>query len=502
MSAMSRSRQRPRVVKATSLWYERIVALIALCNLILVLFDMSYIRFRDFYLSLAPGPTQWYGETFKGIEAERSTVRYLETFEALEAQLAVEGENGLAESPDIQALLAELRRQSVAMVDENPFAIANKSGTLERIKNLMRDRVGVESSKAAFREFWSRDYLEGEGWPEEIEYFNTEIEPLMATNYFRAIGENRALQDGFWRRIDLWFVALFGENGAPRDDFWRLVDIWFVAFFGLELLARVFYISRRYKNYTWLDAVLLRWYDLFLLIPLWRWLRVIPVTVRLNQSQLVNMIPLRNRINRIFITNFAVELTEVVVLRTIDQIQNLIREGEVARWVLNTGTTGRYIDINGVDEVQAIASRLVSLMIYQVLPKVKPEIDALLQYNVSQAFDQAPGYQGFRQLPGIGDLPDQIAHQVVSSVSRNLYEALTGAVEDEKGGAIAQQLFDKIGTTVRAEIQQDQTLEDLQTWTVALLEEFKINYVKQLSVEDVERLMEENYRIYNITQER
>ncbi|MEO1299523.1 MAG: hypothetical protein AAFW75_27855 [Cyanobacteria bacterium J06636_16] len=474
MAALSRPRKRRRVVRTTTLWFERIVALIALINLMLVLFDASYIQFRDTYLRFFPEFTIWYGATFKGIEPERSTTQYLETVANLERQVS----QANLQSIQVETYLEDLREQSIAMVDENPFQIADKSGTLERIKNEMRDRLGVESSKAAFTEFWSEEYLAAEGWPQEIEFFNSEIKPLMETNYFRGIG----------------------ENGLPEDYFWR-IDSWFVAFFALELFTRTFYIGRRYKNYTWLDAVLLRWYDLPLILPFWRWLRVIPVTVRLNQSQLVNLVPIRNRINRIFITNFAVELTEVVVLRVIDQVQNLIQEGDIARRLLTTNSD-QYVDINNVDEVQAIATRLASVMFYQVLPKVKPEIDALLQHNFTKAFEQAPGYQGFRQFPGIGNLPDQIAQQAVSLFSQNLYQGLTGALEDKEGGVLVQQLIDKIGDTVRSEIQQDRTLEELQTWTVALLEEVKINYVKQLSVEDVERLMEENYQIYNITQER
>ncbi|NER78104.1 MAG: hypothetical protein F6K42_00715 [Leptolyngbya sp. SIO1D8] len=475
MAALSRSRKRRPVVKATALWFERIFALVALCNLILVLFDLSYIRFRDFYLRYLPEFTERYGEAFKGIEPERSTENYLESLENLEEQVAQTG----LQSIQAETLLDTLQEQSIAMIDENPFAIANKSGTLERIKNMMRDRIGVDSAKAAFTTFWSPDYLTEAGWSQEIAYFNTEIKPLMETNYFRNIG----------------------EDGGPRDDFWK-IDIWFLLFFGLEMSARTFYISRRYKNYTWIDAVLLRWYDLFLILPFWRWLRVIPVMVRLNQSQLVNLIPLRNRINRILITNFAVELTEVVVLRIFDQMQNLIREGDIARRLLESGPGQRYIDLNGVDEIQAISSRLFSLVLYQVLPQIKPEIDALLHHNVSRAFDQAPGYQGFRQLPGIGSLPDQIAQQVVGLISQNLYKAMTGVLEDQEGADLTQQLMDKFGDTVRSEIRQEQTLEELQAWTVALLEEIKINYVKQISVEDVENLMERNYQIYNITQER
>jgi len=474
MAALSRSRKRP-VVRATTLWFERIVAIIALCNLILVLFDISYIRFRDIYLQFFPEFTTWYGQTFKGIEPERTTVNYLQTIDQLEEQVAQTG----LQSIQAETYLEDLREQSSNIIDENPFEIANKSGTLERIKNMMRDRIGVDSAKQAFNTFWSREYLTEEGWSQEIQFFNDEIQPLIETNYFRGIG----------------------ENGAPQDDFWRL-DVWFVLLFAIELFLRTFIISRRYKNYTWLDAILLRWYDLLLLIPIWRWLRMIPVTIRLNQSKTVNLVPIRNRINRIFITNFAVELTEVVVVRIIDQMQNLIREGDVARWLLTTGSGSRYIDINGVNEIEAIAQRLITISIYQVLPQVKPELDALLHHNVSQAFNQAPGYQGFRQLPGIGNLPDQITQQVVALTSQNLYQTLTGALKDERGAALTQDLINKIGDALRTEVQKDQTVDELQSWTVALLEEVKLNYVKQLSYEDIEGLMEQNYQIYNITQAR
>jgi hypothetical protein len=80
------------------------------------------------------------------------------------------------------------------------------------------------------------------------------------------------------------------------------------------------------------------------------------VAIRLNQSQMVDLEPLQNRINRFFISQVAVELTEVVVLRIIDQMQNLIREGNIAEWLLSTGTGRRYIDINGVNELQVMFS--------------------------------------------------------------------------------------------------------------------------------------------------
>ncbi len=474
---MTLSRPRKlRPTKRTALWFERIMALIALVNLIVVLYDTSYIRFRDLHLRFFPELTTWYGETFKGIEPERATEAYLNTVERLEEQVAQTG----LQSIQAQTLLSELRQLSGTMIDENPFQIAEKSGTLEQIKNMMRDRVGIESAKGSFDTFWSVNYLSEAGWSREIQYFNSEIQPLMNTNFFRGLG----------------------EDGGPINLFWLLLDSWFVSLFALELFARSVYISRRYQNTNLLDAVLLRWYDLFFFIPFWRWLRVIPVMIRLNQSRLVNLVPLRSRISHVFVTNFAVELTEVVILRIIDQVQNLLRNGSISRWVLNAGSGRRYIDLNGVNELEVISQQISSLVLYKVLPEIKPELDALLNHNVTNAFNQAPGYQSFRQIPGLGSLPEQISQQVVGQVSQNLYKAMTGALQDEKGAELTQKLVARFGEAVQTQVQEGKTLEEIQTLLITLLDEVKINYVKQLEDEDVERLMEESYRIYNITQQK
>lgn len=470
MAALAQMARRPPQL---NLWFERLMALVALTNLLLVVFDMSYIRFRDVYLQQFPQFTQWYGEHFKGIEPERSTTAYLTTLEKLETQVALTG----LQSPETEALIAELRDRSLDMIDENPFQVANKSGTLERIKNAMRSQVEEDSAKEAFNQFWSTEYLVA-NWQDSLVFLDTEIKPLIKTNYFRRIG----------------------EDGAPLDRFW-IIDLGFVGLFGLEFLARTFYLSRRYRNATWFDACLWRWYDLLLLVPGWRWLRIVPVIVRLNDASLINLEPIRNRINRIFITHFAIELTEVVVLRIIDQLQNLIREGNVTRWLLDTDNGRRYIDLNGVDELQVISQRLITIVFNQVIPKVKPEIDALIHHSMAKAMDQAPLYREFKQIPGLGAIPDQLAKQVSAEVSKNLYTALATALKDPVGAELTRSLTTQFTTVLRNEAkQQEQSLREIQSLSVELLDEIKLNYVKRIAAEDVSRLKEETYRLYDVTQ--
>jgi len=65
-----------------------------------------------------------------------------------------------------------------------------------------------------------------------------------------------------------------------------------------------------------------------------------------------------------------------------------------------------------------------------------------------------------------------------------------------------QALIAKFAATLRREIQQDHTLDELEAMTLALLEEIKINYVKRLSQEDYDILLEQRFRLYDMTQQR
>jgi hypothetical protein len=287
-----------KVSKQRYLWFEQIMAIIATINLGLVFFDLSYVPWRNFYYRNLRQITQLY-DGIKGIEPHRETEKYLQVVAGLEQQVSKTG----LQSPEVAKQLEEIRRLSDEMIETNPFAGANKSGTLERIKNRFRQQTNEESAKKAFRTFWSQEYLSKKGWNQEINFFNKEIQPLIAVNYFRHIGEDGDFIDLFW-----------------------IIDLPFIVFFGVELAARGFLIKRSHNGFSWLDAILWRPYDLLLLLPFWRVLRVIPVLVRLDQAQLINLNHIRQQIHRGIIGNFAEELTEIVVVRVINKIQVSLKQ--------------------------------------------------------------------------------------------------------------------------------------------------------------------------------
>src|SRR4028118_1238796 len=71
-------------------WWAKLSALIALFNLALVLFNITYVPLRDFYLRQLPGVVALY-DPVKGIEPHPVTVKYLNTVDQLSAQLPQAG---------------------------------------------------------------------------------------------------------------------------------------------------------------------------------------------------------------------------------------------------------------------------------------------------------------------------------------------------------------------------------------------------------------------------
>jgi hypothetical protein len=453
--------------KQRNLWFERFMAITATVNLGLVLFNLSYVPWRDFYLRKLPQVVEIY-DPIKGIEAHRDTKNYLEIVKALEEQVSQTG----LQSPQVNKRLEEIRRLSNEMIDTNPFAGVNKSGTLEKIKKRMRSHIGNESAKQSFATFWSQPYLSQKGWLEEINFFNKSIRPLIATNYFRQIGENGDFVDNFW-----------------------IIDLPFVILFGVELLGRSFLLRRQRPDLSWFEAFLWRWYDLFLLLPFWRWLIVLPVLVRLDQAHLLNLHPVRKQIHQGIVANFAEELSEVVVVRVINQVQGSIQRGELTSWLSRQENLRPYIDINNVNEVEAIAGLLVKTIVYQVLPDIQPAIVAILRHNIETVFHQVPVYRNLQNLPGVGQAQTQLSEQLATQITTNLYKTLVSAVEDPIGAKLTTQLVESFSQALGSQIKEKHLLSEIQSLLFDFLEEIKLNYVQRLSQEDIDQIIEQTRQL-------
>lgn len=495
-----RQQSRTKRKKFSQLWFEKIMALIAVINLLLVAFDLSYVPLRDFWLhgqvklgniktayitipgielDLLPKEVSQFilqYDIVKGIVPHRATEQYLVEFAELEQQLTTKS----LDAPEIKPILSDLRLRSTQMIQEDAFEEAGKSGNLERIKNLMREHLPNpdRSSKQAFKQFWTVAHLKTD--PDgELTFFRQEIIPIIETNYYRHIA----------------------ETGGYVDNFGYL-DFPFGALFLLEFIGRTWFISRTRTGVSWLDAMLWRWYDALLFLPFWRWLRVIPVTARLQQSQLL---PLNlgdrvaKQISQGIVAGIAEDITEVVVIRIINQLQTSIRQGDVSR-LIKSQSQNQYIDLNNTNETAEIIKIFATTIIERVLPKIQPEAEALLQYSLEKAIQQSPAYQGVSFIPGGKSAITNLTKQLVSQTYSGFTVALKAAIaEDKKFEQLLESLFENVNQSFVSEIQAQQSVNRLESLLVDLLEEVKINYVERLATEDVEQILEQTRSIRKIT---
>ena len=479
-----------------NLWFERIMAIIATLNLLLVIFDLSYVPLRDFWLNgqvklgaIRSAYIQTKGikldlipsklseiilqyDDVKGIVPHRKTEEYIAKVEELEQEL-INNNNG--DNPAIKTILGDLRRRSIEMIQTNPFAEAGKSGNLERIKNIMREHLpnAENSSKQAFWQFWTVEHLQNR-WEEELTFFDQKIKPLLATNYYRHIGENGG------------YINNFGY-----------IDFPFGVIFALEFLARTWYISRTRIGVRWRDAMLWRWYDLFFILPLWRWLRIIPVTIRLNQARIISLTSVEKQISRGVVAGIAEDVTEVVIIRLINRIQTSISQGDIGKLVPEKNTNS-YIDLNNTNEIAEIVKILAQTIVYQVVPAIQPEAETLLQYGVEKALRQTSAYQGLRILPGGDRIISRLTQQLVTQSYQVFANTLQGILEeDEQFEQLLTSLLANIGQSFATEIKAQQSLTQIEALLVDFLEEVKINYVQNLSAEDVEEILEQTRNIKN-----
>jgi hypothetical protein len=423
------------------------MAIIAAIGFIVSIFDLTYIDSRDFYFRNLPIVVQTY-DRFKGIEPHRETIRYLNAVEQLKKTVK---QTGLASS-QTQSWLQELDVLSISMIQNNPFQVAHKTGNLEKIKNDVRDRVQNQSSKGAFTTFWSQDYLNKAGWDREIQFFDRTIKPLIVTNYYR--------------RLD--------ESGNYVDNFWQ-IDIIFIGIFASELLGKIYFIRRHNRQLSWQQAVIRRWYDLILLLPFVQFMRIIPVIIRWQQAKLINLTLVKSELNRLFVGQIVTELTEGVILQTLQQTQGAIRDGQITS-VIRSYLSTPHVDLNNINEIEVFIELILEILVYRVIPKVQPDLEAILRHLFQKALSESPAYRNLQMLPGIGELPAQAIDRVVTEVSTSIYTALTKILEDPDSAKLSRRLVENFTTSIGAEMQRGQTTVKIESLLYDLIEEIKVTY--------------------------
>ncbi|MBD0343154.1 MAG: hypothetical protein ICV61_20465, partial [Microcoleus sp. Co-bin12] len=168
------------------------------------------------------------------------------------------------------------------------------------------------------------------------------------------------------------------EYLKSADQFWR-IDTFFIGFFGAEFLIKSLFHTRRKPGVTWFDFVLRRWYEVFLVIPIWQGWRILPVLVRLHKSGLVNLDRVVAQVTYEPVAYLADTMSEYMMVRFINQAKSSIKQGDAAQVLL---AQQPYLHVNQENTIEQITKRILDLTIYKVLPQVQPDLEELLHHNL------------------------------------------------------------------------------------------------------------------------
>jgi len=473
---------------ASRLWrgWDRFVAVWAAVNLAWVGFDLTYVPLRTFWLQrnlyplpsvplvlplqVIPDITPWV-DPIKGIEPHRETDAYLKAFSQLDQAL----QRLPAGAPPDAGQSQLLRRQmllSEQMIDGNPFEASGATGTLEKIKNRLRQRADIDSAKQAVRQLLAPERIARLDWQRERRFWQERVLPLVATNY--------------WRSID--------ENGRPTDHFWRYDLLSFQSVFALDILLRVIRLRRRLSGLSWSEALLRRWTDLPLLLPFWRWLRLVPVLERLQTSGLINIEPLRAVISRAVVALLAVELIEVLALQLIDGLQGLIRS---RRWPGRIRALRSHQSVsNDSRELVELARIWAPLLLARVAPRLAPELQGVLGHALQQSLQNTVVPPPLRRLQPLLQMEQGLSRQLAGGMVESLVD-LTRSTGERLGRRDDQQLellqacIDRFWEELACALEEGPALEQSQRLLCAFLEEFKRTYLSQINRSGIESLIDE-----------
>ncbi|MEB3266481.1 MAG: hypothetical protein VKN13_07700 [Cyanobacteriota bacterium] len=463
--------------------WDRFVAIWAALNLAWVAFDLTYIPLRTFWLQrnltlipsmgltvplrVLPDLTPWV-DPIKGIVPHRDTQAYQRAFDELDRALT-----GQAPSAEQQRLLRRQALLTAQMIDTNPFLASDAAGTLEKIKKRLRQRGELESAKDSAARLLSPDWLARHPWHEERRFWQQRVLPLVATNY--------------WRSTD--------TNGLPTDTFWRYDLALFQSVFLFDILVRAVRLRRRLPGLSWSEALLRRWIDFPLLLPFWRWLRLVPVLERLQATGLINLEPLRAVVSRGVVALLAVELFEVLALQLLDGCQALVRS---SRWPqrIRGLRSHQTVAVNDERELVELVRIWGPLLLARVAPRLAPELQGVLGHTLQQSLESAMVPAPLRQLQPLLKMEQGISRQLAAGMVDSLLELSRSTAErlaqrDDAQLDLLQRCVDRFWDELATALESGPVLQRSQELVCTLLEELKLTYLSQISRTGIAGLIDE-----------
>jgi hypothetical protein len=394
--------------------WDLFMVLVATINLVLIVFDFTYLTFRPVYLQYVPIVTRLY-DPILGISPHPLTEELLD--ETAHLREIIDRDPS---SPALEKSLTRVRILTYRVIQENPFDRSEQIHKREAFKDVITNEIGqgfINSDShdpwgEAVDSFWQDDPAV---LPSRLEIFETKLRPLLVTNYFRAVDQYGRLIDYFW-----------------------LVDLPFLLFFILEFTVRWIVVVRDKRYQRWFFFPILNWYDLLGCIPytqfrIFRLFRAVSIYMRLRRSELSRVG--KDTITRAvsYISSIIVEeISDAVAVRILNEVQEEIRLG-TAKTIIN-------------DTLDTKREEISSMLLAQVKEIVSAEptqdrLREMVRLNMDKAVETS---SALRSVP----LPDFVVRRVVHATGEVVLEtiltSLSATLDSEEGDRAARELIEDL----------------------------------------------------------
>jgi len=387
---------------------------VAILNLSLIAFDLTYLWLRPTYFHYLPAVTRIY-DPVKGIEPHSLTQTLLDEIET--TRELVRRDPG---SPELAPHIEDLRSLTMRMFRENPFERSGQSALLGVLKQRLADQSGVSRSdlenpqalEQAVIGLWPDD-------PHELRYRLDQRDPQL----------DRALELNYHRSYDL--------GGRLTDHFWR-IDLPFLTLFWIEFVTRWYLALRRRSYAKWFFFPIFNWYDLLGLIPLgyfriFRLLRVVSMYMRLRRSE--RSVVGRDVFSRAvaYVSNIITEeVSDRVALRLLSELHEEIEDGTHRRIVQST-VEPRLGEIRLLlaGQIRAVLADQATL----------DSLRSLLHLNLDAAVNES---QALQAVPMPGVILRPLVRATGEVILDTTMEAITATLDSEEGQRALEEVASSI----------------------------------------------------------
>jgi hypothetical protein len=196
-----------------SLVAARILALVVTANFCLVVFDLTYIKFREYYLKIDQHQQQ---------SENTPQNQYLQQVDQLEKTINQFG----FESQDVKLALEQVQKSSVELFINNPpFPVLNSYGTLAEIQKRFQNQVKANNFQQALELFWSPVYFNQKTWKKQLLFFNQNIrfliifyEPSLTYDLIKGIEPDRLSQNYLRKVAELKVNLKYNGLNHPKSQ--------------------------------------------------------------------------------------------------------------------------------------------------------------------------------------------------------------------------------------------------------------------------------------------